>query len=598
MKHRQRGSVAAKDLMRRAQIIRRKLDRSGKKANGHIQHWTRARLDNLQAVRRNVIWWILAVGVLLILSVVELSIGKQKLLTMAVTNGGSYVEGAVDKVTTLNPLFATTETEVAASNLLYRGLFTYDRLNHLTGDLVSTWSTTDGQTWDIKLRDDVYWNDGRKITADDVIFTLNLIKNTATGSPLRNNFAEVTAKKIGDFELKFTLPVPYMSFPYSLTAGILPKHVLGRVAPVDLDSYLSTNFSKTVVSGPFQYASHVTLANGQTAWQFSPNPRFANQPKIASLTIRTYDSERGLIAGLNSGEVNAAAGISATDAAHLKTGQHLSQATLSDGVFAIFNTDSSLLSNGDLRAALRLGTDRSALRAAATVHSPKLSPVQSLETPITNGIYDSVDAMEQPAFDRKSAANKMTALGWKLNTKTGFREKDGQRLSISLVTIANSDYTPVADALADQWRQLGVDVNLTKADPSTADDEYLESRNYDVLVYDLHLGADPDETAYWSSTQIGDHESNFANYSDRRADLALAAGLRQIDALAREARYDTFIQRWQENIPAIALYQPKYYYVTTGDVRGLNSDDLVSPSSRFREVSDWSVLSNATNLTP
>ena len=598
MEHRQRRPVATKDLTRRAQTIRRKLDSNSKKATGHIQHWTRARLDNLQAVRRNVIWWILAVGALLILSVVELSIGKQKLLTMAVANGGSYVEGVVDKVTTLNPLFATTETETAASNLLYRGLFTYDRLNHLAGDLASTWSTTDGQTWDIKLRDDVYWSDGRKITADDVIFTLNLIKNTATGSPLRNTFAEVTATKIGDFELKFTLPVPYMSFPYSLTAGILPKHILDQVAPVDLDSYLSTNFSKTVVSGPFQYSSHVTLANGQTAWQFSTNPRFANQPKIASLTIRTYDSERGLIAGLNSGEVNAAAGISATDGSHLKTGQHLSQATLSDGVFAIFNTNSSLLSNGDLRAALRLGTDRSALRAVATVHSPKLSPVQSLETPIANGIYDSVDAMKQPAFDQNSAANKMTALGWKLNAKTGFREKDGQRLSISLVTIANSDYTPVADALADQWRQLGVDVNLTKADPSTADDEYLESRNYDVLVYDLHLGADPDETAYWSSTQIADHESNFANYSDRRADLALAAGLRQTDALAREARYDTFVQRWQENIPAIALYQPKYYYVTTGDVRGLNSDDLVSPSSRFREVSDWSVLSNATNSTP
>lgn len=589
---------AAKDLARRARIVRRQLDRGGKKAANHLQRWTRARLDNLQAVRRNVIWWILAVGALLIFAIVELSAGSQALSTTTAASGGSYVEGVVDKVTTLNPLFATTATETAASNLLYRGLFTYDDSNHLAGDLASTWSTTDGQVWDVKLRDDARWSDGQKITADDVIFTLNLIKNVATGSPLRNTFAKVTAAKINDFELKFTLPVPYMSFPYSLTAGILPKHAFANVSPADLSNYLSTNFAKTVVSGPFQYAAHATLANGQTTWQFAPNAIFANRPKIANLTIRTYGSEHDLIAGLNSGEVNAAAGISAADATHLKAGQHLSQSTLDNGVFAIFNTDSPTLSDVNLRAALRLGTDRSDLRAAATAHSSKLSPVQALETPLATGIYGSIDAMKQPAFDQKTAANKLADLGWKLNSKTGFREKDGQRLMINLVTIANSDYAPVAEALADQWRALGVDVNLTKADPSTADDEYLESRNYDVLVYDLHLGADPDETAYWSSTQIGAHESNFANYGNRRADLALAAGLRQIDSAAREARYETFMQYWQTDVPAIALYQPKYYYVTTGDVRGPDSGALVDSSSRFRDISDWSVLRESTNATP
>ncbi|MFZ2560439.1 MAG: ABC transporter substrate-binding protein [Candidatus Nanoperiomorbaceae bacterium] len=594
----QQRNEIAKTLKRRGRAARRRLDYNGGRVVQHAQGWTRARLDNLQIVRRNVIWWIMAVGLLSIASVVQSFTVQQATLSLAPATGGSYVEGVADKLTTLNPLFATTDTEVAASNLLYRGLFSYDNSNHLAGDLVSTWSTADGKVWNINLRHNATWSDGRAITADDVIFTLNLIKNSAVNSPLRNTLASDDVVKTGDFGLKFTLPLAYMSFPYSLTFGILPEHTLTKLSPASLDNYLSTSFANIVTSGAMTYGDKMTLAGGQTAWRLVPSKRSADRLRIASLTIRTYYDGQDLVQGLNDGEINAAAGVSAADAEHLAHGQRLTQVTLNNGVFALLNNDSTILSDANLRAALRIGTNNRELRSTATLRSSKLSSVQPLETPIAPGIYSSVDNMKQPAFDLSSAKNKLDELGWKLNSLTGIREKSGQRLIANIVTIAGTDYEPVAEKLAAQWRQLGVDARLTKADPTTANDQYLASRNYDVLVYDLHLGADPDETAYWSSTQMNEHGLNFANYNSRRADLALSAGLRQPDSTAREARYDAFVKRWLDDAPGIALYQPRYYYVTTGAVRGLNSDPLISPSERYRDISDWSVLTTTVNATP
>lgn len=591
-----RSDKTIKTITRKARVARTSFDKNGRKISKHARNFLGGRLDNLRMVRRGVIIWLTAVAVLTSFALIQILFAWQSHQVMAPADGGVYAEGVVDKISTLNPIFATTKNEIAGSSLMYSGMFSYDRDNKLAGNLVSTWSTKDGKTWDFKLRENAFWSDGQKISADDIVFTMNLIKNSAVGSPLYGIFAKDSVSKINDHEIKIELPTAYMSLPYTLTFGILPQHSLKDISPASVRNVMNTDFSQNIVSGPFKYSSRENLANGQTIWKFSPNEKFSQNARISSLTIRTYESQNKLIDGLNSGEINAASAVRMSDAANLKADRKLTQETLNDGVFVIFNTNSSAVSDQSVREALRLGADRETLRKSAT--TGELTSVDPLDSPIANGVYDSVDALKQPDFNLKAAEEKLDNAGWKINEKSRFREKDGKKLTINLVTIQDTDYARVAKELVSEWKKLGVDAQLTESDQSSANDSYLTPRNYDVLVYDLHLGADPDEFAYWSSTEATEKGLNFANYSNKRADLALNGGRQQFDETARKARYVDFVKRWQQDVPAIALYQPKYYYITTGSANSVNNLPLVDSTARFRDVSEWTVNSQSVNTTP
>lgn len=591
-----RSDKTIKTITRKARVARTSFDKNGRKISKHARNFLGGRLDNLRMVRRGVIIWLTAVAVLTSFALIQILFAWQSHQMMAPADGGVYAEGVVDKISTLNPIFATTKNEIAGSSLMYSGMFSYDRDNKLAGNLVSTWSTKDGKTWDFKLRENAFWSDGQKISADDIVFTMNLIKNSAVGSPLYGIFAKDSVSKINDHKIKIELPTAYMSLPYTLTFGILPQHSLQDISPASVRNVMNTDFSQNIVSGPFKYSSRENLANGQTIWKFSPNEKFSQNARISSLTIRTYESQNKLIDGLNSGEINAASAVRMSDAANLKADRKLTQETLNDGVFVIFNTNSSAVSDQSVREALRLGADRETLRKSAT--TGELTSVDPLDSPIANGVYDSVDALKQPDFNLKAAEEKLDNAGWKINEKSRFREKDGKKLTINLVTIQDTDYARVAKELVSEWKKLGVDAQLTESDQSSANDSYLTPRNYDVLVYDLHLGADPDEFAYWSSTEATEKGLNFANYSNKRADLALNGGRQQFDETARKARYVDFVKRWQQDVPAIALYQPKYYYITTGSANSVNNSPLVDSTARFRDVSEWTVNSQSVNTTP
>jgi peptide/nickel transport system substrate-binding protein len=267
----------------------------------------------------------------------------------------------------------------------------------------------------------------------------------------------------------------------------------------------------------------------------------------------------------------------------------------------LFNNSGEVTGDLAVREALRLGIDRSNLRAAATPKSnsgTELETVLALETPIAPGLIASVDQLKQPDYDAEAAGEKLDAAGWKLDDD-GKRAKDGQSLTLSVVTVKGADYEPAAKNLAEQWRKLGIEVELTTADPASVQQNFFIPRSYDVLVYQLHLGADPDIFAYWASSQATARGLNFADYRSTLADLILTNARTQLDNTRRAARYTDFVKRWLADAPAIALYQPNYYYLTDDDVKGLGDEmPLFDKASRFAEARDFTVNVGKLKTTP
>ncbi|MCL2037547.1 ABC transporter substrate-binding protein [Candidatus Saccharibacteria bacterium] len=579
---------------------RRKFNRASRLSLKHTRKFLFSRWNNLRLARRHVMIWLLLITVLIMTTTAQSLLATRELQTSSAVNGGVVAEGVVDKIVTINPLFAATDSEKAASRLVYSSLLTYDETNRLHGDLATTWSISeDGRNWSVKLRDNAIWSDGQKLTADDVVFTVGLIKNSSVGSPLFNGWRTIEIAKVNDREVKFTLSNTYMSFPFALTFGILPQHIFEGVKPADLKNLTTLDTGKIIGSGPFVFKARETLTSDQEVWRFAPSDRYYDQrPRIASLTIRTYTSEENLMNGLKRGEINSAVGLSTRTAAQqLGRDQRLIQAPLADGVFVLFNNSTGPTSDKIIREVLRLGTDRASLRKNAA-NSSTLNVPEALETPMSPGIFASVDELKQPDFEEAKAAEQLEGAGWVMNADK-LREKDGQVIALDVVTIKGADYEPVAKALVDQWRRLGIDAQLTSADPATAQQNYLMPRSYDVLVYQLHLGVDPDEFAYWSSSQALATGLNFANYKSTRADLILSNARMQTNAAAREARYVDFVKLWLSDAPAIALYRPNFNYIISGQqLDTLDDSPLISASYRFHNVTTWTARVDDVMVTP
>jgi peptide/nickel transport system substrate-binding protein len=582
-------------------LNRKKITRRIRKAEGatirHANRFIIRRLTSIKEVQNEIFVWVVAIGLLIAASGLQLFWFQQSYQTTAPARDGTYAEAVLGPVDTLNPLFASSGAEQSASYLLFPRLFNYDKTGHLNNDLATDVQINDTKTvYTVTIRPDAKWDDGTKLTAKDVVFTVNLIKNPKARVDI-TGWDNISVKALTDTKIEFTLPAIYAPFEHALSFPIVPEHILGKVAPVSLRE---NSFSqKPVGCGPFKinFIQDVDTKTGRKVIHMVRNNTYYGQTtKLLRMQLHVYDTDDAIVKALASSEVNAAAGVPMTDVSKVDTKQFSLQVKpIQSGVYAILNTKSAFLQDVKLREALRVGTDSAAIRKQFPAGVP------SLELPFTNNQLTGA-VPKAPVYDKTEAARQLDAAGWKLNSQN-VRAKDGKELKLSMVTLKNSEFENDVDILSKQWRSLGISVESKVIDPAdptqNAVQTILEPRNFDVLLYQLNIGADPDVYAYWHSSQISVSGRNYANYSNVIADDALVSARTRIEPDLRNAKYITFAKQWLTDVPAIGLYQSTTQYAVSRDAYSVtSSDELVSPLERYSTISDWAVGSRTVFKTP
>ncbi len=192
--------------------------------------------------------------------------------TLKTVPGGIYNEGVLGRFTNANPLYATNEADTTVSKLIFSGLLTYDDKGKLVGDLASDFSVdARGSSYTVHLKPNLVWQDGRPLTSADVLFTYQLIQNPDARSPLQASWRGITVTAPDARTVVFKLPGTLASFPYNLTNGIIPQHLLRSVPPSGLRS-ADFNTVNPVGAGPFTWQAIQVKGNG--------NPR-SSQTQIA-----------------------------------------------------------------------------------------------------------------------------------------------------------------------------------------------------------------------------------------------------------------------------------------------------------------------------
>ena len=563
----------------------------------HASRFILRRIENVRLVMTEIMIWLAAIALLIAGLGIQYSWNSQGSKKDGAKSGGVYVEGVIGNISTLNPLLAASEPEQAVSRLLFSSLYNYDVTGALHTDLAESMTVKDDKVYTIKLRN-AAWHDGKKLTAEDVVYTINLIKNPQVRSPLRVNWLDISARAIDDSTVEFMLPAVYAGFSHALTFPVIPKHILQTVSP---SSMREADFSSNPVgSGPFAVKRVQTSESTSSTdvVRMEPNTKYYGAVSTLSrLELRAYGNESLLVKAVNSGEVSAASGLSLSAADNIKSKQYSTKHwLLNKGVYLLMNNRSQTLQDARVRRALRYATNTSSIRATVGDN------VARLDTPILQSqIAQKLPAAPDYNLDKAKALLKEA--GWTYN-QGQWKGKDGRPLAVAVTTSSGRDeYKKIVDALKQQWSKLGVDVQLREIDTSSTTTSFVQSvlqpRDYDALLYELELGTDPDVFAYWHSSQASASGYNFANYSNRTVDNDLVGGRSRTNSALRAAKYIQFVNQWLNDAPAIGLYQSVGSYVLN------NGASIVEPrgslntmNDRYADVTTWSTGKASVYKTP
>lgn len=590
----------------RLQFDSRKLSRRARKmetaTTRHAHKFILKRLANLRDARNHIMLWLGLVAVLIGAVMVQLLWYETSYHKTAPVSGGTYAEAVKGEINTLNPLYARSDAELTARSLLFSGLFAYDNTGHLRGDLAESIAVSPKRTtYTVTLKPDLKWSDGTKLTAKDVVFTVELMKNPAARAIMQQSWRDVVVRAVDERTVEFQLPAAYAAFRDALTFAILPQHLLGEVEP----SVLRENrFSLSPTgSGPFTFRLMQTVGEDtETAHKiihFVANSLHHKSPiRLDRFELHAYEKSKAMADAVTMYDVNAVVDIDhSIKLEKLPKDFTVQQQPINNGIYAFFNTASPLLRDASLRRALLAGTDVEQLKKAVSPKAPNLAlPF------VPSQIGEEQSFSYLPVHNTQVARDRLTKLGWKLQAD-GTRKKKRQVLSLQVVVNQESRYSALARELGRQWKALGVEVSVTEFSQQAGGQGFVQSilqpRAYDVLINELIIGADPDVFAYWHSSQANASGLNFSNYKSKLADDILVSARQRGETSLRNEKYKAFAKVWSNDVPAIPLYQATFIYAHTKKTSAFSDSSITaSPVDRLADISSWTADRGRVYKTP
>lgn len=502
--------------------------------------------------------------------------------------GGSLTLGSVGSPQLINPVLAISTTDKDMVTLIYSGLTRWDISQHkLIPDLADHWTISpDGTIYTFTLKKGLTFQDGTPITADDVVFTVHAIQNPQLQSPLAANWAGVTVKKIDRYTVQFILPAPYAPFIENTTVGILPAHLWQNLSVQEfVQSPLN---SKPVGSGPYKIGS-INQGSGGTPISYTlvPFRSFAlGEPYISTVTVNFYQDTATALAAAASHQVNELDDIPDAQS-HVLAGDGFSIDRFPlPRVFGVFFNQSQNVALTDpvVRQALTDATDHQAIVKA--VFGGTANPLYG---PVPTAFLN----MSAPATTSASTTLAATLLdkdGWILNTN-GIREKKRVTGTTTLSFAISTDDTPelvaVANLLASQWRAIGADVAV-KVFQSGFEDQVIQPRNYDALLFGQDVGRDFDLYPFWASSEIANPGLNIALYKNPTADILLDELRATTSPEIRQQAYVVFAHMLSRDVPAVFLYEPDLIDARQG-IAGGAVGPIANENERLNDIYHWYV---------
>jgi len=535
-------------------------------------------------------------AILLALSAFVLIAQANNLISVQVpASGGSFVEGAVGTPRFVNPLLATSQTDQDLTTLIYSGLVREEKDGTFVPDLAeSVEISPDGTTYTFHLKQDLTFQDGDPLTAEDVLFTVALAQNPEAKSTRRADWEGVSAEAPDGRTIVFTLPAPYAPFLENAAMGILPKHLWEGV-PVAEFQFAPLN-TRPVGSGAYRIKDVAFDPTGApTEYELVPFRKFSlGEANITRITYRIYPNDEEMHAAFEDGDIDSFVSSSPkTLPRNAENDANLIRVPLSR-VFGVFlnQNHATVLANASVREALDAAIEKEKLvndilgGYGTTLDGPIPPGLMPQET--ASSTAPVADAAQTAPIDHAQAARDILARGgWKFDDASQSWTRDKTTLSLKLATADTEELVATARAIADTWNAAGIKTDVEVYALQEFNQTVLRPRAYDAILFGEVVGRSLDLYAFWHSSQRNDPGLNLALYTNAAADKALSDARTETDAAKRQESYRTFLDAVAEDTPAVFLYSPDVVYLVPKRLQGIDIGTVTTPSERFLDVYKW-----------
>jgi peptide/nickel transport system substrate-binding protein len=490
----------------------------------------------------------IAILILSLIAVASVWIGGKKHTPKGFISNFSntFTEGTTGEIRCLIPILKQNDLEKDISRLLFASLVQFNNKREVIPDLAEKWEISpDGKNYTFYLRE-AHWQDGQDITADDVVFTFSQIKNEKTQSPYFDAFAKVKVEKQDQKTIRFILEKPCATFLTSLNIPILPQHSFASN-----ERLVDSSFTKKpLASGPFtldkieQNKEIITVILKANQYYFN------GKPALDKFIFNVYPSEEAAVDAFNRGVVDALFSDKTLQ------GQSVNIA-LPNSKMVIFNLEKPYLTK-EVRKALAYAVNRDELLAANILGA-------KIYYPILPGFLGYKES-ERYDFNLEKA-------------KKSLEKTRNKPQKLILQTPSTPNDQKIAEILKTQWEKLGIEIEIA---PNSSD-------NFDLLLLGINQKADPDPYPFWHSSQTQNNGLNFAYYGNKQVDKLLEEARQTLDPGIRQQKYEKFIDLFQDDLPAIFLYQGLNKYYFSGKIRGIEDVLGVTRADRFYNITAWNI---------
>jgi peptide/nickel transport system substrate-binding protein len=437
--------------------------------------------------------------------------------------------------TNLDPRIGADSYSEHIDGLIFSSLVARDAQMKVIPDLAESWETPDPVTYVFHLRHGVRFHDGRPLTSADVKFTFDSILSGAVKTPKRGSFKLVASVEApDDATVMIHLREPYASLLWNLTApgiGIVPR---GSGAEMS---------RHPIGTGPFRFVSATTDEEIVLARN---DGYFGGAPKIENLRLRIVPDALVRALELRKGSGDATINSLTPDmvVTLAKEGGLLAeQQSGTTMAYLAFNFDDPILAKRDVRQALAYATDRATI--IRYLLRGQARPASSLLPP-NHWAYE--PNVQQFDYDPARAEQLFDAGGFP-------RGADGVRMRLTLKTSTDESTRLMSEAIADQWKRVGVALQLRPMEFATF---YSDITHGSFQLYSLRwVGAnnDPDVFEYvFSSKKMPPDGANRGHYRNPQLDALLDQARVEVDQGKRKALLSQIQKIIAEDEPYVNLW--------------------------------------------
>lgn len=546
-------------------------------------YWKRLRttIHHLSGTRR-VVFIVVALGIIIGGAGLVRSVFL-KGTTVQPARGGSVTEGVVGVPRFVNPILADSLVDRDLTQLVFSGLMRRNTAGTLVPDIASSYEVSeDGKTYTFTLREDIRFHDGNRITAGDVVYTVNQTQVSTIQSPRRDAWKGISVTAPDNQTVVFTLPQPFAGFLAQTTLGILPSHVWQNV-PTEQVNFSAYN-TNPVGSGPFTIEDIKRgKAGTPTAYRLRPYRGYwLGQPYLRRLTIAFYPTETELSRAFSRGDIDTMSAISPRTISN--TSYNLLVSTTLPRVFGLFfnTTKQPLFGDADLVEALEYAIDKEDI--ITTVLGGFGAPLSG-PLPPTLGTLPS-----ESAFDVATANRLLEEAGWVYENPEGtVRQKNGQPLQFSIATSDVPELKQTAEIIKRDLANVGVLATINVFEIGNLELDIIQPRNFEALLFGQVIRHDTDMYAFWHSSQTGLDGLNITGYENSDVDEALENALVTLDKGLRTNLYRTVEEEITADRPAIFLYAPDFVYMTNRNIGNFDIGTITQPADRLGDSYRWFV---------